>query len=148
MAVNIRFRPAGVSDAAVLRQICWPQRSLEETRSLLQGIIDKQAQSLAWGIIAETDVVAGFGLLTRWGAKSEISDLAVVETMRSSGIGTQIVEHLLTIARDQRIQRVEIGAVESNTAALSLYRRLGFSDPRRIVIDGEEPAIYLTMTLD
>jgi ribosomal protein S18 acetylase RimI-like enzyme len=58
---------------------------------------------------------------------------------------------LLDIACQHGLREVEIGAADSNPRALALYRRLGFRDSRRVLLElgsGPELVLYLSKTLE
>ena len=56
-----------------------------------------------------------------------LDELYVVPQLRSQGIGTAIVEHLLRLARERRIDLVEINVDEGDVDAQRFYERHGFS---------------------
>ena len=56
-----------------------------------------------------------------------LDELYVVPQLRSQGIGTSIVEHLLTLARERGIDLVEINVDEGDVDAQRFYERHGFS---------------------
>ena len=65
---------------------------------------------------------------------------------RGQGIGSALIDSLIDIARQHGIDAVQIGAAISNPRALELYRRLGFQDWRRQMMDvgqGLELVIFL-----
>jgi ribosomal protein S18 acetylase RimI-like enzyme len=61
-----------------------------------------------------------------------------------------LIAHLIEEARRRGVLRVEIGAAVSNPRALTLYKRLGFTQHYTLELDlgqGIEPVIYLNMTI-
>ncbi len=105
------------------------------------------------GIVAEsgTGEPIGFGQLTLWPRAAEISDVVVAPGWRGRGIGTAIIKFLIGAAREMNAERVEIGAAQSNERALALYRSLGFSDDRVLLLDlgnGPEPVVFLALELN
>lgn len=58
----------------------------------------------------------------------ELKSMHTRDTERGRGVGTAIVEHLLTVARNEGYRRVslETGTTEEFAAARSLYAKLGF----------------------
>jgi ribosomal protein S18 acetylase RimI-like enzyme len=98
----------------------------------------------------EAKDVQGFGQMTLWPRGGEISDLVVGSCYRRRGLGTAIIQYLVQVAREMYASSVEIGVAMDNTAALALYRRLGFTDDYTVMLNlgnGPEPVIYLQLEL-
>ena len=58
----------------------------------------------------------------------EIFRLEVVETRRSQGIGTRLLDALCAAATAQGFPAVSLGVAHANPRAHALYRRLGFEE--------------------
>jgi ribosomal protein S18 acetylase RimI-like enzyme len=56
-----------------------------------------------------------------------LEDLFVEEHARGAGLGRALVEAALDAARARGAARIELDTNETNTAAIALYERLGFS---------------------
>ncbi len=56
-----------------------------------------------------------------------LDELYVEPPLRSQGIGTAIIDHLLTLARDEGVGLVEINVDEADVDAQRFYERHGFS---------------------
>jgi GNAT superfamily N-acetyltransferase len=69
-----------------------------------------------------------------------LDELYVVPSLRSRGIGSAIVDHLLRLARERGVDVIEINVDEGDVDAQRFYERHGFSvtDP-----DTGERAFYL-----
>jgi ribosomal protein S18 acetylase RimI-like enzyme len=151
MSVNYELRPATPFDAAALQESCWPERSVEAVRELLERAEGLSKHRRGLGIIAINDYRAlGYGQLTIWPRTCEISDLIVAADARSQGIGTAIIRDLVDRARHWPMSQVEIGVAINNPRAHALYRRLGFKENRTVQLDlgtGPEPVTYLVMQL-
>ncbi|MDX6640205.1 MAG: hypothetical protein QOF12_1216 [Solirubrobacteraceae bacterium] len=61
-----------------------------------------------------------------------LEDLFVLESARGSGLGRALLDAVVEQARVRGCRRVELDVNDNNTAALALYRSMGFSndDPR------------------
>jgi ribosomal protein S18 acetylase RimI-like enzyme len=149
---NFTLRPVENQDAPALHAALWPGKTRRTVDRRVQSIVIRRRRGLAWGVVAEVEgQIVGYGQVSQWGQSAEISNLIVAEGWRGRGIGTAIIERLLSIIRERGYADVEIGAAVSNPRALALYRSLGFEDRRQVLmrIDGKpEPVIYLGMRLD
>lgn len=147
-----RLRPVEQADAPALQSNCWPEKTVEEVESRLSYLVAMREKGRIWGIVAlGGQTVVGFGQLVQWGERYEISDLVVGERWRGQGAGMALIHRLLGIARERGVKEVEIGGAESNPRAVALYRRLGFREQRRVLLDlgrGPEPVIYFTISLN
>jgi ribosomal protein S18 acetylase RimI-like enzyme len=148
---NLLLRSVALEDALALQTACWPEQKLPDVQLRVQSIINAAgARERAWGYVATIGgEIVGFGQMTRWGTRGEISNLIVHPDWRSKGIGTTIIRRLLGVARENELTEVEIGVAESNPRAMMLYRRSGFRDDRRLMLDigrGMEPVVYLMMS--
>ncbi len=64
--------------------------------------------------------------------KAEIVSLAVSPAFRKAGVGTALVEYTLELLADRGVPKVFLMVAETNKAAISFYRRLGFRSVRRV----------------
>ena len=151
MSVNYQLRPTSPADAALLQESCWPERSVDAVRELLERAEGLSKHKRGLGLIAITGYRAlGYGQLTIWPRTCEISDLIVAADVRNQGIGTAIICDLIERARLWPMSQVEIGVAMNNPRAHALYLRLGFKDNRTVNLDlgmGPEPVMYLVMQL-
>jgi ribosomal protein S18 acetylase RimI-like enzyme len=148
---NLLLRPVVLDDISALQAACWPDQKLADVQLRVHSIINASgAHERALGYIATIDgEIVGFGQMTRWGKRGEISNLIVHPEWRSRGIGTTLIRRLIGVARENELTEVEIGVAESNPRAMALYRRLGFRDDRRLTLDigsGMEPVRYMMMS--
>jgi ribosomal protein S18 acetylase RimI-like enzyme len=143
----LTIRNATLADADLLHRSCWPELTIEFIELRLKDMLRRHRRGLAWGLVAEIggEPVA-YGQLDRWTTRGEICNLVVNENYRGHGIGTALIEKFTTIAVENGIHLLEIGAAVSNPRALELYKRLGFVEDRRVRLNldhGEETVIYL-----
>jgi ribosomal-protein-alanine N-acetyltransferase len=147
----LHFRPATPADSEALHAACWPERTSQAVMDFLRRCAIQMQSGRALAVVVEIDGQAvAFVLLTYWRDMGEIGDLIVSEDWRSMGIGSALIAHLIEEARRRGVLRVEIGAAVSNPRALTLYKRLGFTQHYTLELDlgqGIEPVIYLNMTI-
>ncbi|HEY0109881.1 MAG TPA: GNAT family N-acetyltransferase [Fibrella sp.] len=86
-------------------------------------------------VIAEADTVpVGFlschvqQLLHHAGAVGEIQEMYVLPAWRSQGVGQQLVEHLVAIARSEGWINLEVTSNRRRTRTHEFYERLGFAN--------------------
>lgn len=144
------FYPASLADCEALKRHCWPDRPLAQITSLIGRAIQLQKRHLGCAYVARLNRQAcAFGLLSIWPNVGEISDLIVRSDLRGQGIGTALIQKLCQCAYDLEMPLVEIGVEVSNQRAFELYRRLGFTEHRRIFLRSTvEPIIYLRKQLE
>lgn len=147
----LSIRPVYTTDAAALQTACWPDRTLIGIIEFLQRAERYRTKRRGTSAVAIANgQICGFGMLTLWPHKGEISDLIVSSTYRGHGIGTAMISYLTTAARQLDVAVLEIGVALSNHRALALYHRLGFHDHHTMQIDlgnGPEPVLYLEKSL-
>ncbi|MDO5139983.1 MAG: ribosomal protein S18-alanine N-acetyltransferase [Eubacteriales bacterium] len=71
--------------------------------------------------------VAGFGLL-RCFDDAEVVRIAVRGEYRREGIGSRLLEGLISEAKRRRVSGIFLEVRSSNLAAVSMYRRAGFTE--------------------
>lgn len=145
---EIHMRPVRLSDVASLHRDCWATRDFESVYRFVSRAryTANQGRGISIVVPGDGDTIRGFGQFTLWPRCGEISDLIVVESERSKGIGTAMIQYLVRSAREMQAGCVDIGVALSNPRALALYRRMGFRDSYSQDIDlgkGSEPVLYL-----
>lgn len=105
--------------------------TLTETASADPWSSETVARILAlprsFGLIAhEADQPLGFLLAQSAAGESEIINLAVAPTARRRGVGGALVAGAISRARGMGAQTMFLEVADDNTAARSLYERLGF----------------------
>ena len=84
-------------------------------------------------IVAEVDgVVVGWASLNRFNPRAAYNNVAdfsvyVERDWRGRGIGRQLLEHLIALARTIGFHKMVLAAMAYNSAGLALYTRTGFS---------------------
>lgn len=149
--LKLTLLPFDLSQIPALHRACWPEVPFDHLLDLLSNIVRRCQRGRAWALTAlQGGEPVGFGQLSQWTKCAEISDLIVSACHRGQGVGTEIINGLLDIARQQGFREVEIGVAETNAGALDLYQRMGFEIKRRITVNlgnGLEPVLYLRLVL-
>jgi ribosomal-protein-alanine N-acetyltransferase len=81
----------------------------------------------------------------------ELENLVVAKQHRRRGLGSQLLQALIAIARQRNLERVLLEVRESNQAARSLYEKAGFEENGRrgaYYTQPQEDAILFSLTLN
>lgn len=70
--------------------------------------------------------VIGYGGITITGDTADIENIAVTEAYRKSGVATAVLANLLSLAKEQGVQKVFLEVRVSNAPAMKLYLKCGF----------------------
>jgi ribosomal protein S18 acetylase RimI-like enzyme len=97
------------------------------TREELQKLIDSPSVLILARADGEIVGAAALGVFrTPSGVHAHVEDVIVDESMRGQGIGEQLVNHLLQIAREMGLKGVSLTCNPRRVAANALYRKMGF----------------------
>ena len=100
------------------------------------------AQDTVFGFIARPEgrphEACGFVLARLVAGEAEILTIAVAREAQRQGVGRALMDAVLRHLHQERAETLFLEVDETNTAARSLYRRLGFAQV------GERPAYYET----
>ncbi|MNF67880.1 GNAT family N-acetyltransferase [Pseudomonas sp. Irchel s3a18] len=105
----------------------FPAATWPLTPAQLQGSIDKRSDST---VIERDGVVVGFANFYRWenGGTCTLGNVIVDPQARGQGIGAQLIEHMIAIARTRhQAGEVTLSCFNTNVAGLLLYPKLGFT---------------------
>lgn len=138
----VTIRPARLSDAADLRERCFPMNTFEEVEARLAESIRLYEQKSSVRLVAEVEGrVAGTALLTRnahalFAHRAQLEDVVVQGGYQRRGIARRLVEDCCNQARAMDVEILETSC-RAGTPAEEVYRRLGFIEygrlPRGIV---------------
>jgi ribosomal-protein-alanine N-acetyltransferase len=70
--------------------------------------------------------VVGYAILSVAAAEAHILNLCVTEKMQRQGLGRQLLDYLLQLAKSMHVERMLLEVRPSNAAAIRLYERAGF----------------------
>ena len=118
----------------LLRQL-WPDKDLDV--AALQKVYERglSGNSQIYLCASNADDVVGFASLTiknnLWQAAKvgHIDELIVDEKYRGCGLGTQLLEDIISQARQRGCARVELDSAFHRTKAHQFYERHGFENP-------------------
>ncbi len=84
-------------------------------------------------IFVRDGTAVGGALIARRGWTSRLAGMAIVPEARRSGVGRAVMNHLLGEAKARKDRRMVLEVIEQNTAAVELYRAVGFQEIRRLI---------------
>jgi len=86
----------------------------------------KDFSSGQFEVIVADGIDVGYAWIKRTAKGLYLVDICVFPEHQGTGIGTEIIERLLTEAKGSHLP-VELGVFKSNHSAIRLYTRLGFN---------------------
>ena len=80
---------------------------------------------------------------------ANITNIAVAPDYRREGLGGKMLELLINVSRDKKMETITLEVRASNNAAISLYEKYGFAECglRRRYYQGNEDAVIMTRQL-
>lgn len=147
---RINLRPVRLMDISTLHKNCWPERSPDSIYRFINRMRQLAQNNRGIGVVVttEADEAIGYGQFVRWPRCGEISDLIIAPGYRRQGLGTALIQYLVNAAQAMPVDCVDIGAAVSNPGAVNLYRRLGFRDSYKQMMNtghGDEEVLYLRL---
>jgi ribosomal-protein-alanine N-acetyltransferase len=127
--MRIELRDARAEDATAIAQIARAALPEAWSAASFRAALERPAVSAV--VAARAGELFGFALAARAEEDAEILSIAVAESVRGVGLGRRMLESLLERLRGAGAQRVHLEVRGSNSAALALYKSLGFQTSRR-----------------
>lgn len=105
-----------------------------------QMMCEEQDVDLERSVVAiEGDTPVGIAMLSRRGSEGWVSGVGVRPQWRRRGIARKMMQALQRTARECGLQRVRLDVLEQNKGAIALYKALGFSHVRDLLVLSLEP---------
>lgn len=124
--MNVEFRPLALEHLNAIEEIERTTYRTPWSRSMFAGEIAKPSSICIGAFDPETGALVGYLIIARYVDAWHVMNIAVEPGLQRRGIATMMLEHVfeLTANDPQRGYTLEVRV--SNTAAISLYERLGF----------------------
>ncbi|MCD8287013.1 MAG: ribosomal protein S18-alanine N-acetyltransferase [Clostridia bacterium] len=108
-----------------------------------QMLVSSFEQDAFTGLVSteEDGEITGYAGISVAADEADIQNIAVSEPYRRSGVGMALLEALLAKAKEKGVKRVFLEVRVSNSPAMSLYLKAGFSGVyarTRYYTDGED----------
>ncbi len=103
-------------------------------------------------LVAENEVGELVGFCGVWLVvdAAQITNVAVVETVRGQGIGEALMREAIRVAKEANMDTMSLEVRVTNTVAQNLYRKLGFQDGgirKGYYTDNQEDALVMWVNL-
>ncbi len=94
----------------------------------------------------ETDLVVGYAGVWMMYDCANITNIAVHPHYRKSGLGSKMLELLIDISEEHKMDNITLEVRTSNVPAISLYKKYGFLEEglRKRYYQGKEDALIMT----
>ncbi len=126
------IRPAIIQDVTAILKIERQTGAAAHWREeKYRQVFIKDAPSRTVLVAEDETGVQAFGVIRLLQEECEIENLAVAPAMRRRGLGKQLLDGLINLARNQGATMIFLEVRESHEAARALYKSLGFSESGR-----------------
>ena len=100
-------------------------------------------------VAKKNDLVIGFAGLLMVVDEANIMNIVTKKDKRNSGIGTQLLEKLIQIAKEKKATSITLEVNEKNIPAINLYKKLQFKEVgiRKKYYNNTDSAILMTLYL-
>jgi [ribosomal protein S18]-alanine N-acetyltransferase len=143
---TIQFRRLEVRDLAAVEAIERRSYPTPWSRSMFAGEIAKPSSICLGAFDAETGVLLGYLIISRYVDAWHVMNVAVEPEHRRRGIATALLDRLFELTADDGRRGYTLEVRVSNTAAIALYERLGFESRgirRGYYTDNREDALIM-----
>jgi len=129
-----------VGQEAVLHRFPWSRTNFT----------DSLAAGYACWLMCDAGVPVGYAVVLGVLDEAHLLNISVVREVQKRGLGSRLLGHLVTTARNDGVRQFFLEVRPSNLAALALYRRAGFAEIARRKgyypsPDGREDAIVMRL---
>lgn len=137
-------RRAQATDAADLCRNCFPEQTLPEVENYLSWCLSRAVRGRLVRLVVEVEgQVVASGQLAIHRGRGEIASLVVAPAYRRQGMGTALLQALMTEARQRQVEVLEMMAHAEASWVLAWYQRCGFEPVQRRVLPPDEPVVVL-----
>lgn len=118
----------------------------------IKSLLEHPASTSLIAVAGDPKTIKGFVIAQLAADEAEVLSIAVAPDWQRAGLGAMLMEGLARASRKGEARRIFLEVAEDNTAALALYRRLGFEETGRRKKyyhrpDGAIDALVLTLQL-
>lgn len=132
--------PDDISDIANIEKECfscpWSQNAIQESMNA----------GTSFYVARSKNSVSGYMGVSKIAGEGYVTNIAVLPTYRRQGIGKALLEYVLNDCKNE-LEFISLEVRVSNTAAISLYKKLGFVEVgkrKRFYTNPAEDALIMT----
>ncbi len=146
---DIAFREMTRPDLGAVMEV----ETLAYKHSWTRGIFRDCLQAGYVGVIAECEsTIIGYAMMSTAVGEAHLLNICIHPQLQGQGYGRQLLDHLVSIARERHVETLFLEVRASNTIAQQLYLDYGFNEigfRPNYYPDGEdrEDALVYAMTL-
>jgi [ribosomal protein S18]-alanine N-acetyltransferase len=143
---GLEFRPLEVRDLAAVEGIERRSYPTPWSRSMFAGEIAKPSSICLGAFEADTGVLLGYLIISRYVDAWHVMNVAVEPEYRRRGIATELLDRLFELTADDGRRGYTLEVRVSNTQAIALYEGLGFQSRgirRGYYTDNREDALIM-----
>ena len=122
----MNISPLTVRDLPSIERIERQSYATPWSRSMFAGELSKSSSICLGAFDEETDELIGYLIVSRYVDAWHVMNIAVLPDARRGGIATAMLERLFEVTAGDGRRGYTLEVRVSNTAAISLYERLGF----------------------
>ena len=122
----LRFRPLELRDLSAIDGIERRSYPTPWSRSMFAGEIAKPSSICLGAFDAETDVLLGYLIISRYVDAWHVMNVAVEPAYRRRGIASALLDRLFELTEEDAQRGYTLEVRVSNTQAIALYEQLGF----------------------
>ena len=123
---GLRFRPLELRDLSAIDGIERRSYPTPWSRSMFAGEIAKPSSICLGAFDAETDVLLGYLIISRYVDAWHVMNVAVEPEYRRRGIASALLDRLFELTAEDAQRGYTLEVRVSNTQAIALYEQLGF----------------------
>jgi ribosomal-protein-alanine N-acetyltransferase len=143
---GLEFRRLEARDLAAVEAIERRSYPTPWSRSMFAGEITKPSSICLGAFDADTGVLLGYLIISRYVDAWHVMNVAVEPKHRRRGIATALLDRLFELTADDGRRGYTLEVRVSNTQAIALYERLGFESRgirRGYYTDNREDALIM-----
>lgn len=93
-----------------------------------KGMFEEEIKNGDFYVVKEGDKIIGYGGFTKAMNEASLVNLAISQDYRRKGIATKLLEHLIKIAKEKKVERMFLEVRRENIGAISFYCKNGFKE--------------------